>query len=138
MRPCHISTHLALAGQTMFICWVLFCTNYPTPRYRPWITASSLLLFSGDVVDGETAAQGYLCKSGCQVEHISRERSRVKPQSGKNLPKINKLLIKRLLSDRLAQQPQTELHLLPGATATQYSRNFSPQRSQIRCFTWVA
>ncbi|MGU5678964.1 MYXO-CTERM sorting domain-containing protein [Aeromonas allosaccharophila] len=33
---------------------------------------------------------------------------------------------------------QAELHLLLGTTATQYSRNFSPQRSQIRCFTWVA
>lgn len=108
------------------------------PRYRPWITASSLLLFSDDVMDGETAAQGYLCKSGCQVGHINRERGRVKPRSGKNLPKINKLLIKWLLSVRLAQQPQAELHLLPGTTATQYSRNFSPQRSQIRCFTWVA
>ncbi|WP_429208989.1 hypothetical protein, partial [Aeromonas veronii] len=43
-------------------------------------------------VDGETAAQGCLCKSGCQVGHINRERSRVKPPSGKNLPKINKLL----------------------------------------------
>ncbi|MFM5724989.1 hypothetical protein ACET8R_00060 [Aeromonas veronii] len=73
------------------------------PRYRPWITASSLLLFSDDVMDGETAAQGYLCKSGCQVEHISRERSRVKPQPGKNLPEINKLLIKRLLFAHLGQ-----------------------------------
>ena len=80
--------------------------SYPagkTPRYRPWITASSLLLFSDDVMDGETAAQGYPCKSGCQVEHISRERSRVKPQSGKNLPEINKLLIKRLLFAHLGQ-----------------------------------
>ena len=113
------------------------CVNLQTPRYRPWITASSLLRLSGDVVDGETAAQGYLCKSGCQVEHISRERSRVKPQSGKNLPEINKLLIKWQLSVRLARRPQAELHILPGTTATQYSRNFSPQRSQIRCFTWV-
>ncbi|SIP90942.1 hypothetical protein SAMN05892873_101216 [Aeromonas veronii] len=87
----------------MFICWVLFCTNYPTPGYRPWITASSLLLFSGDVVDGETAAQGCLCKSGCQVGHINRERSRVKLQSGKNLPEINKLLIKWLLFAHLGQ-----------------------------------
>jgi len=53
-------------------------------------------------MDGETAAQGYLCKSGCQVEPINRERGRVKPQSGKNLPEINKLLIKRVLSVRLA------------------------------------
>jgi hypothetical protein len=59
------------------------------PRYRPWITASSLLRSSGDVVDGETAAQGCLCKSGCQVEHINRERGWVKPLSGENLPKIN-------------------------------------------------
>ncbi|MCF3097213.1 hypothetical protein EHZ86_07740 [Aeromonas australiensis] len=79
------------------------CTNLQTPRYRPWITASSLLLFSGDVVDGETAAQGYLCKSGCQVEHISRESRWVKPPYSKNLQKINKLLIKRLLFARLGQ-----------------------------------
>lgn len=102
------------------------------------VTPLSLLRLSGDVVDGETAAQGYLCKSGCQVGHINRERGRVKPQSGKNLPEINKSLTKRVLSDHLARRPQAELHLLSGATATQYSRNFSPQRSQIRCFTWVA
>ena len=83
--------------------WASLCVSLQTPRYRPWITASSLLLFSDDVMDGETAAQGYLCKSGCQVEHISRERSRVKPQSGKNLPEINKLLIKRLLFAHLGQ-----------------------------------
>ena len=74
-----------------------------SPRYRPWITASSLLRLSGDVVDGETAAQGYLCKSGCQVEHISRERGSVKPWLSENLPKINKLLIKRQLSVYLVQ-----------------------------------
>ncbi|HHJ4200831.1 hypothetical protein ACV1DV_03000 [Aeromonas veronii] len=72
--------------------WASLCVNLQNPRYRPWITASSLLRSSGDVVDGETAAQGYLCKSGCQVGHINRERGRVKPPSGKNLPKINKLL----------------------------------------------
>jgi hypothetical protein len=78
------------------------CANLQTPRYRPWITASSLLRSSGDVVDGETAAQGCLCKSGCQVEHISPERRWVKPQLGENLPKINKLLIKQLISAHLA------------------------------------
>ncbi|MFM5615419.1 hypothetical protein ACET7O_05525 [Aeromonas veronii] len=83
--------------------WASLCVNLQTPRYRPWITASSLLRLSGDVVDGETAAQGYLCKSGCQVEHINQERGRIKPQSGKNLPKINKLLNKWLLSDRLVK-----------------------------------
>jgi len=77
------------------------CANLQTPRYRPWITASSLLRLSGYVVDGETAAQGYLCKSGCQVEHISREQGRVKPRLSENLPKINKLLIKRHLSAHL-------------------------------------
>ncbi|HHQ4555242.1 TPA: hypothetical protein ACSPZ7_003444, partial [Aeromonas veronii] len=77
--------------------------NLQTPRYCLWIIASSLLRLSGDVVDGETVAQGYLCNSGCQVEHISRERGSVKPWLSENLPKINKLLIKRLLSAHLAQ-----------------------------------
>ncbi|HEA3200519.1 TPA: hypothetical protein RVS02_002042 [Aeromonas veronii] len=77
--------------------------NGKKQRYRPWITASSLLRLSGDVVDGETAAQGYLCKSGCQVEHISRESRWVKPLPSKNLPKINKLLIKRVISAHLVQ-----------------------------------
>lgn len=51
-------------------CFTLY-SDLHKPRYRPWITASSLLRLSGDVVDGETAAQGYLCKSGCQVGHIN-------------------------------------------------------------------
>jgi hypothetical protein len=72
-------------------------------RYRPWITASSLLWSSDDVMNGETAAQGYLCKSGCQVEHLKRERGWVKPFLGKNRPKINKLLINRLMSAHLVQ-----------------------------------
>jgi len=49
--------------------------SYPagkTPRYRPWITASSLLRSSGDVVDGETAAQMCLCKNGCQVGILTK------------------------------------------------------------------
>lgn len=82
-------------------CCASLCANLQTPRYRAWIIASSLLRSSGDVVDGETAAQGYLCKSGCQVEHISRERGRVKPWLSENLPKINKLIIKRQLSAHL-------------------------------------
>lgn len=50
---------------------MLSCT-LQTPCYRPWITASSLLRLSGDVVDGETAAQMCLCKNGCQVDILTK------------------------------------------------------------------
>ena len=48
------------------------CANQQKLRYRPWITASSLLRLSGDVVNGETVAQMCLCKNGCQVGILTK------------------------------------------------------------------
>lgn len=114
------------------------CANLKT-TLPPVMTAASLLRLTGDIT-------GHGCsitllrhrqrpeRAWLQLGHSKRCWKGVKRRFARNRSVINKWVSERGLFVR----QQAGYRPLPEATGTQYSRNFSPQRSQIRCRTWVA